>query len=235
MAEHWYRRVTRPNWLLICGLIFSYAGLDAALSQFRNSAAASAAGEAVQFRKLYRIEVEDADEAGLIQQQLKITPEVVRGPFFYYFGDESINRRLISYGYSPVAVELDEIVSRVVQVAPQKSDAALRQAGVKILLQERENWYLRGTVKQLEALAGTGYQIREPGSKVLVPRRIQILLPHPGEVNKQVGGRVEINEVRKDRAGRLIVVGEAFDDAIAELRTRGLKVDILPDYPGIVR
>ena len=68
----------------------------------------------------------------------------------------------------------------------------------------------------------------------MVPRRIQIQLRRGDDVNKQIGGRVEINSVRQNRGG-ITVIGEAFDDAIAELRARSIKVEILPDYPGVVR
>ena len=226
-------RFIRAHLLLIVVVGFLCAFPTAALLQFKKPAPVSAAGVAVQNKKLYRIEVEDADEAGLIQQELKINPEVVRGRYFYYFGDEILNRRLVPYGYSPIAVEQDEILTQVVRIAPPKDDAGVLRSGVTIVLRERENWYVRGTAKQLEALRSR-YQVFEPGSKPLVPRRVQIQLQRGADVNKEIGGRVEINQVRQDR-GRLIVTGEAFDDAIAELRARSLKVDILPDYPGVVR
>jgi hypothetical protein len=187
-----------------------------------------------QNRQLYRIEVEDADEAGLIQQELKIQPEVVRGRYFYYLGDDVLNRRLISYGYSPIAVAQDEILTRVVRITPPKDESAVLRSGAKIVLRERESWYMRGTAKQLEALSSAGFQLADTGNRPMVPRRVQIQLRLGDDVNKQVGGRVEINSVRQDR-GRLIVLGEAFDDAIAELRARSLKVEVLPDYPGVVR
>jgi hypothetical protein len=233
VVAHRYLRSIRGQLLLIAVVGGLTTFPVAALLQSKEPAPANRANT-LQTRKLYRIEVEDADEAGLIQQELKIKPEVLRGRYFYYFGDEILNRKLVSYGYAPVAVAQDEILSKVVRIKPPRDESAVLRSGATIILREREAWYIRGTVKQLETLSRAGFQIADPGSKPMIPRRIQIELRSDDDVNKQVGGRVEINSVRRNR-GRLIVVGEAFDDAIAELRARSLKVEILPDYPGVVR
>ena len=232
MAERQHETRAHLLPIIVVGLLCVFS--TAWFFRLRTPAPVSAATTAVQTKKLYRIEVEDADEAGLIQQELKIKPEVVRGRYFYYFGDDVLNRRLIPYGYAPVPVEQDEILTRLVRIAPPKDDAVVLRSGAKIVLRERENWFVRVTPRQLESLAREGYKFAEIGDKPLVPRRVQILLRRGDDVNHQIGGRVEINEVRQDRT-RLIVVGEAFDDAIAELRARSLKVEILPDYPGVVR
>jgi len=233
MAERWHDRVTRPHLLVIIVVGCLSAFPASALFPSRQRTPINQASN-LQTRKLYRIEVQDADEAGLIQQELKIKPEVVRGRYLYYFGDEVLNRRLISYGYSPIAVAQDEIFSRVVRITPPKDESVVLRSGVKIVLRERDSWYVRGTTKQLEVLSRAGFKLAETGDKPMVPRRIQIQLRRGDDVNKQIGGRVEINSVRQNRGG-LTVIGEAFDDAIAELRARSLKVEILPDYPGVVR
>jgi hypothetical protein len=233
MDERWHDHVTRSHLPLIIVVGCLSAFPATALFQSRQRTPVNQTNH-LQTRKLYRIEVEDADEAGLIQQELKIKPEVVRGRYFYYFGDEDLNRRLIAYGYSPIAVAQDEIFSRVVRITPSKDESAVLRSGVKIVLRERDNWYVRGTTKQLEVLSHAGFKFAETGDKPLVPRRIQIQLRLGDDVNKQIGGRVEINSVRQSRRG-ITVIGEAFDDAIAELRARSLKVEILPDYPGVVR
>jgi hypothetical protein len=233
MDAHRYLRATRAQLLLIVVVGCLTAFPVAALLQSKEQTPVNRANT-LETRKLYRIEVEDADEAGLIQQELKIKPEVVRGRYFYYFGDEILNRKLASYGYAPFAVAQDEIVSKVVRIKPPKDESAVLRSGAKIVLRERESWYISGTVKQLETLSRAGFQLADPGSKPMVPRRIQIELRPGADVNQQIGGRVEINNVRRNRGG-LTVIGEAFDDAIAELRARSLKVEILPDYPGVVR
>ncbi|MFN2576182.1 MAG: hypothetical protein ABR607_00665 [Pyrinomonadaceae bacterium] len=189
-----------------------------------------------QAGRLFRIEVEDSDEAGLIQQELKLKPELLQARYFYYYGDDNINRTLASYGYSPVAADPEAVFSRIVRVAPQKDDAPLRKLGAAtLLLRERNSWVLRGTVKQLRELERAGYLMKEQANREPVPRRIQITLV-PVSLNNQIGGRVEIVGIQRVRGGRAVTVtGEAFDDAIKDLRARGLKVEILPDYPGVVR
>ncbi len=123
------------------------------------------------------------------------------------------------------------------RTAPQRDDAPLGKLGAaSLLLRERDSWVLRGTVKQLRELERAGYVMKEQANREPVPRRIQIVLAQPFDVNNQIGGRVEIVGIQRVRGRRAITVtGEAFDDAIKDLRARGLKVEILPDYPGVVR
>ena len=84
MAERWHDRVTRPHLLVIIVVGCLSAFPAAALFPSRQRTPVNQASNP-QTRKLYRIEVEDADEAGLIQQELKIKPEVVRGSILLLF------------------------------------------------------------------------------------------------------------------------------------------------------
>jgi hypothetical protein len=44
----------------------------------------------------FRIDVEDAIEAGLVEQQLKIRPVLIRDRSLYYYGNEETNEQLRS-------------------------------------------------------------------------------------------------------------------------------------------
>jgi hypothetical protein len=159
---------------------------------------------------------------------------VLQGRNLYYYGDEIINRTLAKYGYSPIVADPDEVFSRVVRV-PRSNEERFRKLGVAILLRERDSFVIKGTRKQVRELERSGYEVREVGDREPVPRRIQISVGTFADINQQIGGRVEVTAVRRTRGRGAIVIGEAFDDAIAELRAKGLKVEILPDYPGVVR
>jgi bisphosphoglycerate-dependent phosphoglycerate mutase len=92
-------------------------------------------------KKLYRIEVEDADEAALIEQELKLKPALVRSRSFYYYGDEQINRRLAEFEYHPSAVDPDEIFTRAVRVAEKADETSVD-------LNRRRDFLLRDVSRQ---------------------------------------------------------------------------------------
>src|SRR6266446_5276350 len=108
-------------------------------------------------KKLFRIEVEDAIEAELITQQLKIKPQLVEGHSFYYCGDERTNKVLGGYGYDPVSADPGEVFSRVVRIARKGNEEDLRDLGVTLVLREQEFWIVRATFRQLHALQKLGY------------------------------------------------------------------------------
>lgn len=182
---------------------------------------------------LYRIQVEDAAEAGLIEQELKVKPVVVRGRWFYYRGADDLNRRLRALGYSPVRVDPEEISTRVVRVTRRGRESAVRDVGATILLSEPRAWVVRATPRQLRVLTRLGYQVRELGAREPRPRQIVVSVTSRDEI-AEVASRVDVYNVETTERGYVIRAG-AFDDAIDELRARGLTVRIEPDPPGVIR
>jgi hypothetical protein len=159
---------------------------------------------------------------------------VLRGKYFYYFGNETINRRVAAFGYISQSANPDEVFTRIVRVRQSGEEKTVRDIGVRIILRERETWVVRGTLKQLRSLSSSGYKLEALGRREPQPRRIQLVLSRREDVAR-IGGEVEIDHVGNDNNGYLIVIGEAFDDAIDDLRARGFKVEILPDFPGAIR
>ncbi len=183
---------------------------------------------------LYRIEVEDAVEAALIEQELRIRPELVRGRLFYFFGDERTNRRLGELGYQPLPTDPEDIRVRVVRVAQKGTEAELRDIGVTVVLREKQYWVVRATPGQLRMLSRLGYRIEELGEREPRPRQIRLVVARESQVDEIGSLRVDIFGVRRLKDGYEIG-GGAFDDVIDELRARGFEVEILPDPPGVVR
>ncbi len=97
-------------------------------------------------RALYRIDVEDSIEAGLIEQQLKIKPEMVRDRSFYFYGDEETIELIRRYGYQPIRTNREDVLTRMVMVKKKNSEEDLLKAGVTVVLREREYWVVRGTL-----------------------------------------------------------------------------------------
>src|SRR4029077_10474117 len=73
-----------------------------------------------QGRSFYRIDVEDSIEAGLIEQELKVKPVLIRSRAFYYYGNEEANQLLRRYGYEPVRVKREDVLTRLVMVIRKK-------------------------------------------------------------------------------------------------------------------
>ena len=188
-------------------------------------------------KQLFRIEVEDAIEAELITQQLKIKPQLVEGRSFFYCGNEETNKLLGSYGYEPSRADPEEVFKRVVRVIRKGSEEDLRDCGIVIILREREYWIVRATLKQLRVLQKRGYEIKEIGRDEARPRQIKVTVHSMGQVEE--AGKIGIDIYSVGRAEKehetLFVYGGAFDDAIDELKRQGFEVEILPDPPGVKR
>jgi hypothetical protein len=184
--------------------------------------------------KLYWVQVEDADEAALIEQELKIKPQLVRDGRFYYYGDQPTNTRLIEIGYEPVSVDPQEVFFRLVRVVRKGSEQTLRDLGAVIVLRERGYWIVRANSRQLRLLTRLGYVVQPLGKQEPRPRQVSISVSNESDVAAVGGLRVDIYSVRKDPSG-FVIYGGAFDDAIDDLRAHGFKVKIEPDPPGVTR
>ena len=185
-------------------------------------------------RSFYRIDVEDSIEAGLIEQQLKIKPALIRSRSFYYYGDEKINRLLHSYGYEPVRVNRDDVLTRLVMVIRKGSEEDLVKAGTTVVLREREYWVVRATLTQLQLLERLGFSVEELGRREPRPRQVRIVVFRRDQVAEVGALRVDIYETERSDQG-YVILGGAFDDSIDELKAAGFKVEILADPPGVVR
>lgn len=223
----------KTGFLVVCIFVSLSAGAQQSL-QLRTAGGSATPGQSTQSRttksqKLYEIDVEDAIEAGLIEQQLKTKPELLRGRSFFYHGDEEKNELLRRYGYSPSLADPDQIFARTVRVARKGTEQELRELGVTIVLRERGFWVVRASGKQMRLLARLGYQVQPLGRHEPRPRQIRLVVASPEQVAEVGAHRVDIYEVRRTESGYTIA-GAAFDDAIDELRALGFKIEVSP-YP----
>jgi hypothetical protein len=186
-------------------------------------------------RSFYRIDVEDSIEAGLIEQQLKLKPTLIRSRSFYYDGTEEINQLLRRYGYQPVRVNREDILIRLVMVSRKKGgEEDLVKAGATVVLREREYWVVRATLTQLQLLERLGFLVEDLGRREPRPRQVRIAVSRLEQVAEVGGLRVDIYGTTKSEKG-YIILGGAFDDSIDELKVAGFEVEILPDPPGVIR
>jgi hypothetical protein len=183
----------------------------------------------------YRIDVEDSIEAGLIEQQLKVKPTLIRSRSFYYYGNEEINQLLRRNGYEPVRVNRVDVLTRLVMVIrKQGTEEDLAEAGVTVVLREREYWVVRATLRQLQLVERLGFSIEELGHREPRPRQVRIAVSRLEQVAEVGSLRVDIYDTTKSKKG-YVIMGGAFDDRIDELKAAGFEVEIMPDPPGVIR
>lgn len=184
--------------------------------------------------KLYRIDVEDAIEAALLEQELQVHPELVQGRQFYFYGDESIIGPLREYGYLPEPADPEEVLTRVMRVEAKGEEAVVRDTGAQIILREKEYWVVRATAKQFKILSRLGYRIEDLGKREPRPRQVSLLVKSVSTVEDVARTGVDIYNVQPIKRAYMIH-GGAFDDAIDHLREKGFTVEVLPDPPGVIR
>ena len=179
------------------------------------------ASERVQ--SLFRIDVEDAIEAGLVEQQLKIRPVLIRDRSLYYYGNEETNEQLRKYGYEPMRTNPEDVLTRVVRVTHKGDEEDLSKAGVTILLREHEYWIVRATSTQLRLLIpplppnpkpdrkalllGVKGRVLQPGETIVQP--VHLHVPEFEKAGTTVV--LEVNGVLKPLVpGKRVPVGNGY-------------------------
>ena len=185
-------------------------------------------------RELYRIRVDDGVEAELIQQELKIIPEAVRDNWFYYYGNDRLNKILRQYDYHPSSQNPDDFFTRIVRISPVRKEDKSRKLGVEVLLREPSYWVVRASIGQLRQLYRRGYDPRPIEERYLRPRQLRLFVPTAQDVQQASSLGLDIYVTRPERGG-YVISGAGLDDVIDRLRAAGLSVEILPDLPGVTR
>lgn len=177
--------------------------------------------------RFFRIQIEDALEARLIQQELKLVPVRVAEGAFYYYGDEAINKRLRAIGYRPAAVDPNQVLSRMVRIDRDGSEKEVRDLGARVMLRESDHWVVRGTLSQIRALSRLGYRVREIGDREPRPREVRIRVPDVEHIRGLAPLLADIYG-EQARGDELEVFGAAWDDMIDKIRDQGYSVEVLP-------
>lgn len=186
---------------------------------------------------LLRIDVEDADEARLVEQELKLRPVRARGRTLYFDRTADVEQRLRGAGFEPVAADPEEGAAEVVVVRRMGPETRLADAGARVVLREREYWIVRVTPAQRRTLARLDYRIEPLGDRGPHPRQVSVTAADATQVREVVALHMDVFHVEKAKKGEkgLVVRGAAFDDGIDALRAERLDVVVLPDLPGVTR
>lgn len=180
-------------------------------------------------RQVQSIQVGDADEAALLQQELKIEIQQVKDKrLFYFAGSKDIDARLSELGYSIRKEDLMQVYDKYVQVTvngkvPDSSKSAeLEKLGVTVINKEEKYWVIRGTLEQLKEVKKKGYELKELEHEPR-PRGVQITVSNQADVQKVNEAGVDIYHV-ENKDNKLIVHGAAFDNQIELMRKMGFTV-----------
>lgn len=183
---------------------------------------------------LLRVDVEDADEAILLEQALKLRPVRTSGRALYFESTADSEKRLREAGFEPVAADPQEGVSEVVVVRRKGPERRLADAGAHVVLREPGYWIVRVTSAQRRTLARLGFRVEPLGKREPRPRQVNVTAADAQQVRDVVARHIDVFHVAPGEKG-VTVRGAAFDDAIDALRARGLEVQVLPDPPGVTR
>jgi hypothetical protein len=203
------------------------------------------------------IEVEDAVEVALLEQEIGLVPIRLESRTLYYEPDAEVTRRLEQLGYRPKQVEGLQVYRRVMR-ALGGGDDEIREAGVTVLLREEDHRVVYGTLQQLRVLARLGVRLEEVRQEPR-PRQVRVLVRSREDVQKVADAGVDVYTVEplrtagqqqpsaaeiygEDQAGverdvpsaAFVVYGGAFDVTIDRLRELDYSVDVVSDVPEVV-
>jgi hypothetical protein len=180
-------------------------------------------------RPVQSIEITDADEAALVQQQLGVEVQQVQGNRLYYFAvNKNLDDKLTEIGYTIRKENSMQIFYKYVQLsvngkAPEESKAEeLKKAGVLIINKEEKFWIVRGTLEQLKQLQKKGYTLNKM-EKEPRPREVEVIVTVYADIQKVNETGIDIYSVEKKERSYTIY-GGAFDYQIDKIRDMGFQV-----------
>lgn len=190
------------------------------------------------------VEVEDAIEVALLEQEIGLMPVRLEERTLYYVPDAAVSRRLEELGYQPKGVDGAQVYRRVMKATGGEDDD-VREAGVTVLLREEDHRVVYGTIQQLRVLARLGVRLEEVRRDPR-PRQVRVLVGSAEDVRavaeagvdvySSAPARAEQEQKRRQRYEQgYVVYGGAFDDAIDRLRERDFDVEVLPDPSEVER
>jgi hypothetical protein len=181
-------------------------------------------------RAVLQVEVADANEARLLEEQLAVDIVRQEGATLFLYDAPGLRGRLEAAGYAPAEASADQVHHRVVRVERRGEEAALDGLGVQVINRERTHWVVRGSLGQLRALEQRGYTLGAIEGDEPRPRHIRIVVPDASAVAAVGAMGVDIYGHLQEADG-YVIHGGAFDFQIDELRDRGYTVTVVSVGP----
>ena len=177
-------------------------------------------------RPVYTILVEDDAEIALLEQQLELKPLLFRESTLYFVETPGLIDRLREVGYTPMAADSYQAYQRVVRVKKRGNEQELQKLGVRLINREPGYWIVQGSLAQLIALERIGYRLTTIAAHEPRPREVKLEVHNREDVAWLSALQVDIFTVQETKDG-YVVYGGAFDYQIDQIRTKGLKVDLI--------
>ncbi len=177
-------------------------------------------------RPVYSIEVGDATEIELLQQQLGLEVVYAKLPVVYFYGDkQGLMTRLEAIGYAkPQAQRLETVYVRYGKLVGKYNEQEIGRLGVKLLNREKNHLVVYGNLSNLRAARDKGYVLEKLDYEPR-PREIEVRVKNEDEIQKIAGLQVDIFSVNQpERGGPYIVQGTAYDAQIDELKSLNFTV-----------
>lgn len=185
---------------------------------------------------VYSIKVEDATEAAILEQELKLQILKLEGNQLYYSDEKgAMGDRLVQFGYDRPTKEDPYQVNKTYRMLLLKSvkdslpalAAKLKELKLSVINQEKDHWVLYGSLAALQQVQSKGYQLAKLNYE-LRPREIKVEVESREDIQKIANLGVDIFSSASSQTRRIIIVeGSAFDHQIEEIRKMGFTVTIV--------
>jgi hypothetical protein len=179
-------------------------------------------------RPIYRVQVSDSDEAGLIKQQTGIEVVRLQGSDLLFVARGRSLETLRQLDYMAEPIEPKTTFHRTVQVQKKGREEDLLTMGVRLLRREEKYWVVQGTLAQLDLLKARKYRLLPLDSEPH-PRQIRVVVPQNKDIQRVAEAGVDIYSVVQTKESAITIYGGAFDYQIDTLTSNQFQVTISTD------
>jgi hypothetical protein len=179
-------------------------------------------------RPVSTIEVGDAAEVDILQQQTGIEIVKIEFPLLYFYADKSaVLAALKSAGYEePKRQDLSQVYARYAKIYGVPNTRDLESLGLKFINREKDHIVVFGNLGQLGGLAKFNLKALKLDYE-LRPREIFVTVPSIEAVQKLAELQVDIFASYPSKEKREITVeGAAFDFQIDQVKSLGYQVTL---------
>lgn len=184
--------------------------------------------EAPTNREVYAVTVDDATEAELLREQLKLEIIHILMPDVYFLADgEAIVSQLQSLGYTEVKKQNPDDVYRLYgKITGEYKADVISRAGAIVVTQEKDFIIVYGTITALKSIQREGYALWKPDDGIR-PREIKVTVKDQPDVQRIYDMGVDIFTAVPDGNGGFIIHGSAFDFQIDSIKRMNYEVTVL--------
>lgn len=185
---------------------------------------------------VYSVAVEDATEASLIEQEVKVTVlQVSNNRLYYYDENNRYAEQLKQLGYGETQKEdlyqvykkYQKLLLKGVKDSLPVFRNKLQELKITLINQEKDHWVVYGNLAALNQLKKQGYSLQKMDYEVR-PREVEIQVNKQEDVQKISELGIDIHSAQAAKTDRSIIIhGSAFDHQIEAVKAMGFTVKII--------